>query len=190
MSIFKDSGIIIKITKLDNKEFLYTIFTEKFWKIITRKKISKKEKTLDLWYYITCEIESSKKSDINKIWWIKILSEFLSKNTEYQNGKKFSEINNYLMLLNTILKKTAFWVPNTPILEIIKKINKYNKNDLEMKLILSNLKVINVLWELNIENKDITISKILKFINKNEITNILKLSWINEKQKKKLQNIL
>ena len=184
MSIFKDSGIIIKITKLNNKEFLYTLFSKRFWKVMTKKKFSKKEKTLDLWYYITCEIESSKMSDINKIWWIKISSEFLSKN------KSFSEINNYLILLNTIFKKTAFWVPNISILEIIKEINKYYKDDLEVKLILSNLKVIDILWELDIKNKDITISKILKFINENEIRNILKLSWITTKQKKELQNIL
>jgi len=190
MSIFKDSGIIIKTTKLKDKEFLYTIFTKTFWKILAKKKFSKKEKSLDLWYYINFEIETSKKIEslktseiINKIRFIKILNEFQTSN------RNFIEINNYLILLNTILKKTAFWVENMEILEIIKAINIYSKEDLEIKLILANLKIINILWELDIQNKNETISKILKFISKNNIKTILKLNWINEEIKKELQNI-
>lgn len=184
MSIFKDSGIIIKINKLNQKEFLYTIFSNNYWKIVTQKKFSKKEKSLDLWYYINFEIETPKNSNVNKIRSISILSEFSNRN------KSFSEINNYLILLNTIFRKTAIWVENKELIEIAKIMNKYNKNDLEIKLILANLKAIDVLWELDIQNKNITISKILNFINKNKIQNILKLSWISSDIKKELQSLL
>lgn len=184
MSIFKDSATVLKITKLNNKEFLYTIFTDKFWKIVTKKKFSKKEKALDLWYYINCEIETSKNSDISKIWWIKIVNEFLNIN------RNFNEINNYLILINTIIKKTAVWIENIKINEVIKRINIYNNTDLEVKIILAQIKIINLLWELNINNKNETISKILKFINNNDIETILKLTWLNEEIKKDLQSIL
>jgi len=184
MSIFNDSAVVLKITKLNNKEFLYTIFTKNFWKILATKKFSNKEKNLDLWYYVNFEIETSKNSDINKIKSIKILSEFLSQD------KNYSQINNYLILLNSILKKTAFWVANHSIVEAIKQINIYSKDDLEIKLILANLKIINLLWELDTNNKNPTISKILNFIDKNNIENILKLTWINDEIKKELQNIL
>lgn len=184
MSIFNDSWVVLKITKLNDKEFLYTIFTKTFWKILAKKKFSKKEKSLDLWYYVNFELETSKKSDINKIKSIKILSEFLSQD------KNFSEINSYLILLNTILQKTAFWVANIEILELVKSIQNYSKKDLELKLLLANIKILDILWELDVTNKNQTIEKILKFINNNNFKTIMKLTWISDELKKDLQNIL
>ncbi|MDQ7023572.1 MAG: hypothetical protein Q9M97_08830 [Candidatus Gracilibacteria bacterium] len=58
------------------------------------------------------------------------------------------------------------------------------------KLILSQLKIINILGLLDTENKNITIKKILNFINKNNITNILRLTGINENLELELKNIV
>ena len=182
MSIFKDSWIILKIQKQANKDFLYTIFSYKFWKIFAIKKLSNKEKQLDLWYHINYEIRTN--TNINKISNIKIINEFNNQN------KTFNELNSYLQLLSIILHKTAFWVENIEIFEIVSKINKYKKQDLEIKIILASLKVIHILWELNIENKNSQTAKILKFISINNFSKIIKLSWINEDIKKELQNIL
>ena len=182
MSIFKDSAIILKIQKDSNKNFIYTLFSLKFWKIIAVKKFSNKEKNLDLWFHINYEIKTSQQ--INKISNIKIINEFNLLN------KNFIQINNYLLLLNTILKKTPFWVENTEIFEIINIINKYNNPDIELKITLAQLKIINILWELDINNKNQTISKILKFISQNNFWKIIKLTWINENIKKELQEIL
>ena len=184
MSIFKSSWVVLHIFKLKEKEFLYTIFTSDFWKIKATKKYSKKEKTLDLWYLINFEIETNKNSDINKIKSVKIISEFLNQQ------KNFIQINNYLTLLSIIAKNTATWVPHIEIIEIIKQINTYNKPDLEIKLVLSQLKIVDILWELNINHQNQTVWKILNFINKNNFSKILKLSWIDKEIKKELQNIL
>ena len=88
MSIFKDSWIILKIQKSSDKNFIYTLFSLKFWKVIAVKKVSNKEKSLDLWFHINYEIKTSEK--INKISNIKIINEFNTIN------KDFSQINSYL----------------------------------------------------------------------------------------------
>ncbi len=180
MSIFKDSWIILKIQKSSDKNFIYTIFSLKFWKIIAVKKVSKKEKNLDLWFQINYEIKTWDK--INKVSNIKIINEFNTIN------KNFSQINSYLNMLYLILKNTAFWVENKEIFEIINLINKYTNPDIETKLILTQLKIKNVLWELDVNHKNPTISKILSFINKNKFSKIIKLTWINQEIKKELQN--
>jgi hypothetical protein len=49
---------------------------------------------------------------------------------------------------------------------------------------------LNILWILDIENNNSLLKKILYFINKNKIENILKLTWINEKLENDLKNIV
>ena len=60
----------------------------------------------------------------------------------------------------------------------------------EEKLIFAQLKIISNLWLLNIENNDLTIKKILSFIQKNSILDILKLKWLNDELKNILKQII
>ncbi len=161
-------------------EFLYTIFTNDYWKIKCNKKLSKTEKTLDLWYIINFEITTKENVSIHKIRNIKIISEFS------HEKKTFSELNNYLILLSIILKKTPDWSPIHELFNLTELIN-ISENINEIKLILIRLKVLSIFWELNENNSNKTISKILKFINSNKIEKILKLTWINTKLKKELE---
>ena len=182
MSIFKTKWIILKINKIKNKEFLYTIFTKDYWKIKCNTKLSKNEKILDLWYLINFEIYTKENVSIHKIRNIKISSEF-----SYEN-KNFKQINLYLVILSIINKNTPDWTAIYELFELIEILNITLDND-EIKLNLIRLKIISILWELNEYNSDITISKILKFINSNKIEKILKLTWINEELKNKLETI-
>jgi len=182
MSIFKDSVFILKVKKMQNKEFVYTVFSLKFWKVIAVKKISSKEKALDIWYQINCEIKTN--DNINKISNITIINEFNPKN------RNFDEINSYLILIKSILEKTPYWVDNSDIFEILNRINKYTSENILEKIILANIKIIDILWELDINHKNPTISKILNFINKNNFSRIINLTWINKEIKKELQEIL
>jgi len=182
MSTFKTKWIILKIIKLKPGEFLYTIFTKDYWKIRCNKKLSKKEKTLDLGYLINFEIISKENASIHKIRNIKIISEFnLQK-------KSFSIINNYLIFLSIVLNKTPNWSPIYELFDLLQIINSYNNID-DLKLILAKLKTISILWELWEEHSDPIIKKILKFINCNKIDRILMLSGINEKIEKKLEEL-
>lgn len=193
MSIFKSKWIIIKTKKIGDKKLLYTILSSDYWKILCNKKFSTKEKKLDLGYVINFEIEVKKWVNIHNIKNIKILSEFNSL------WKKYSIIKNFLDLLNIVNKKLPEKLVNLEIFNTLEKIIKYDQPQslliqegrlTVLKLILSQLKIINLLWLLNIENKDPIIKKILNFINKNKIENILKLAWINDDLERKLENIL
>ncbi len=182
MSIFKTKWIILKISKLKEKDFIFDVFTYDYGKIKIQKKDTKKEKTLDIWYIVNFEIETKEWRDISKAKNIKIKSEF-----RYEN-KEFKVINEYLNIIWLIYKRLPEWLHFKEIFEIIEEIND-KKNLNETKLILAKLKVIDYFWELKIENEDIIVEKILKFVNKNKIKEILKLSGIDEKTQKKLEKI-
>jgi len=182
LSIFKTKWIILKISKIKNQEFLYTIFTKEYWKIRCNKKLSKKEKNLDLWYIINFEIITKENVSIHKIKNIKIISEFNS------NNKSFYELNLYLTILSIILNKTANWLAIFELYDLIEILNK-EKNINDIKLILIKLKIISIFWELYENHNNQIISKILKFINQNKIDRIIKLTWINDEIKKELEII-
>ena len=159
---------------------MYTIFSYDYWKIKATKKIAKSEKNLDLWYIINFEIETKNNPNIHKIKNIKILSEFNSEN------KWFFIINKYLEILSVIFKQIPDWITVHEIYNIMELIN--TKTNLsEIQLILSKLKILSIVGELNIEHNNKTISKILKFISSNNINDIFRLSWIDEKMKKELE---
>lgn len=175
MSIFKDKAIVIKIDKLKDKELLYTLFTYEYWKIKAVKKISKREKSLDLWYIINFEIVTKENSSIHKIKNIKIMSQF-----NIEKNMNFNELNLYLEILTKVYKEIPDWLENKEVFSIIDAIN--NKKIInEEKLILSKLKIKSLLWDLIIDNKDKTIEKILKYINNSKIDDILKLKINDEK---------
>jgi len=182
LSIFKTKWIILKIQKINNWEFLYTIFTKEYWKIKCNKKLSKKEKTIDLWYIVNFEITTKENSSIHKIRNIKILSEFLVEN------KSFKELNVYLTILAIILNKTPNWLPISELFELVEILNNFVNIDLIL-LNLIRLKTISIFWELNENHKNNIVAKILKFININKIDRILKLTWINESIEKELEII-
>lgn len=182
MSIFKTKWIIIKIDKIAKNDFLYTIFSYDYWKIKANKKIAKKEKILDIGYMINFEIETKKDITIHKIRNIKILSSF-----DYEK-KSFLLINNFLELIALILKNSPEWMPISEIYNILDYINNYKKLT-EEKILLAKLKITNILWNLPIDSNDKITEKILKFIHKNNIKEIFKLKWIEDEQKKILENI-
>jgi len=181
LSIFKTKWIILKIHKTKPWDFLYTIFTKEYWKIICNKKISKKEKTLDLWYLINFEIITKEHQKIHKIKSIKIISQFSN------NNKTFNELNNYLILLALINEKSPQWLVIIELFELIELINNSNIN--EITLIILKLKIISIFWELNENHNNKIIAKILKFINSNKVNRLLKLTWITEELKKELELI-
>lgn len=183
MSIFKDKAIVLKIEKIWEKDLLYTLFSNDFWKIRANKKFNKKEKNIDLGYIINFEISTKENVKIHKIKNIKIKSEF-----NLKNNKTFSEINIFLEILNIFLREFPDWVNNKEAFNIIEEINK-KENINEINLILAKLKLKSIIWNLNLENDDLIVKKILKFIYNNKINNILKLVWISENTKNILKSL-
>lgn len=194
LSIFNDKAIVLKINKAawnnsnennfwkktSDKELLYTLFTKSYWKIKASKNYTKTEKNIDLGYVINFEIMTKENSKIHKIKNIKIKSEF-----NLNKDKNFYELNKYLEILALVYREIPEWIAFEEIFDVVETINNYEKID-ETKLILAKIKIKSLLWNLNVEHNDKIIEKILKFINISKIENILKLTWINEEQKKEL----
>lgn len=183
MSIFKSQWVILKIKKIEEKKHLYTILTSDYWKILCNKKFSSREKSLDLGYLINFEIEVKKWVNIHNIKNIKIISEFES------IWKKYSTIENFLILLNIVHLKLPEKLVNLEIFNALRIIIKNKKLD-SSKLILSQLKILNILGLLGLESKNLIIKKILYFINNNNIENVLKLIWIDKKLELELGDIV
>lgn len=183
MSIFKTSWVILKINSLKETEFLFDVFSYDYWKLKLKAKKSKKEKNLDVWYIINFEVNVKKENQIHEIKNIKIKSEF-----DYLN-KDYETILEYLELLKLIDEKCPLSMPIYEIFNILNEINNF-ENITEEKLIFSKLKILNILWLLPEKHINEKIQKILSFISKESIKNILKLKWLDEKTKVDLKNIL
>lgn len=182
MSNFKTKAVILKINKLSKNDFIYTILSYDYWRLKVNKKVGLREKNLDLWYIINCEIKTNQKSDIHKIKNIKIISEF------YYEDKDFKIINSFLdliALINNNLPENMVFFEIYNLLETTIRYKKITYN----KLLLIKLKVINLIWLLNIESDNNLVKKILSYINKNSIKDIIKLKWIDENTKVKLEHI-
>lgn len=183
MSIFKTSWVIIKINSIKNNEFLFDIFSYDYWKIKLKAKKSKKEKSLDIWYIINFEVNVKKENSIHEIKNVKIKNEFDYLNKDYQT------IFEYLEILKILNYQCPLNMSIPEIYNILNEINNF-ENITEEKLIFSKLKILFILWILKIDNEDKNIEKILSFISKESIKNVLKLKWLDEKTKIKLKNIL
>lgn len=183
MLIFKSSWIILKIHKVNEKDFLYTIFTQEYGKIMCQKKYSKTEKSLDIGYVIQFEIETKEDKKVHKMRNIKILSDFAPTN------KSFDVLQNYLELLAMILKNIPEWVQTYGILDIIEIIHAY-ENITADKIVLSKMKLLHIFWTLPYEHTNETTHKVLKFIHVKSISEIFKLWTIPEDIKKDLESFL
>lgn len=168
MSVFKSKGIILKKLGQREKEIIYDIFTYDFWRIKCKKKLKTKEKSLDIGYIINFEIETKDGVDIHKIKNIKIKSEF-----DYE-GKSFELIHEYLKFLSTIISHIPNGVSVKEISELVEEVNEKKKLDI-FKLQLARLKVLDICWVLELEHSNETVRKILEYISKSRIKDILKL---------------
>ena len=182
MSVFKTKWIILKIDKPKDKDFLYTVFTYDFGKIRVSKKKNTKEKTLDLGYIINAEIRTKEWFDIHKISNIKIISEF-----DYKE-KDFALIQKYLEILAFVINQAPDWVALYEVFTILETINTYKNID-TTKLLLTKLKLLQCFWNLDISHENITVQKILKFIDNRNIDDVLKLTGINTDIEGKLREI-
>lgn len=183
MSLFKTTWIILKKSKLKENEDFLSVFTDEYWKINLKAKKTKKEKSLDLGYIINFEVNVKWENNINEIRNIKIRNELNYNNYDYKI------IYEYLNILNLVEKNCPLNMQNHWIFEIFNKINSYDWLTFE-KLLFLKAKILNFLWILKTENQNENIKKVLIFIEKSSVDNILKLKWLSENDIYLLENIL
>lgn len=183
MSVFKTFWIILKVQKIKENDFFLDLFCYDYWKIKLKAKKTKDFKNLDIWYNINFEIDVKKQNSIHEIKNIKIKNDF-----NYIN-KEYSVLIQYLDIVKLLIEKLPNHEPVYEIYNVLNEINNY-KNITEEKLIFSKLKLLNILWVLNIHNSDLNIQKILSFISKESISNVLKLKWLDEKTLSLIKNMI
>jgi len=183
MSLFKTKAIILEIKKQSKDNHLYFVFSSDYWKILVNKKVRPKEKNLDIWYNINCEIIVNQNKDIHKIKNIKILNQF-----DY-NNKNYSLIISYLELIWLLNQNLKHWLVNPAFYKIIDKINSLKNID-KTKIILAKLKILHQLWILQEKHCDNIICKILNFISQNNIDKILLLKILDDDIINKLEQII
>jgi|GEM_PF-740558 len=136
--LFKTKAIILHLEKNSKNEFVYSVFSQEYGKFLIQKKIKSKEKNLDIGYIINAEIKTKEGTTIHKVGNIKIKSEFL------YESKLFEEINEYLTIMNIILKNCPFGLKIEEIFFIMEKVNE-EKNINFQKLLITKLKIYNIL---------------------------------------------
>jgi hypothetical protein len=99
---------------------------------------------------------------------IKILSDFTPAN------KSFDVLQNYLELLALILRNTPEGIQAYGVIDIVQAIHEYENITAE-KILLAKLKLLHIFGSLPDEHKNSTIHKILNFIHKQKISEILRL---------------
>lgn len=182
MSVFKDSAIVLKIQKLDEKKLLYQVFSRDFWKISVTKNYSKKEKNIDLGNLVNFEIVTKETANIHRIKNVKIISSF---NTQQ---KSFSLLNSYLEVLYKVHKEFQAGVANREIFELLSSLNQ-NEKLREVDLLLATLKIDSIEWVLQNNHNNPQIQKILSFIQRENFRTIMKLWGFTESVINELKQI-
>ena len=183
MSVFKTHWIILKTQKLKESEFLLDVFCYDYGKLKLKTKKSKDYKTLDIWYNINFEINVKKENQIHEIKNVKIKNEF-----DYLQ-KDYETILEYLKIIKIVLEKTPEHQEIKEIYNILNEINTF-LNITKEKLIFAKLKILYVLWTLNIHSNNQTLQKILLFISKENISNIMKLKWLDENTQTEIEKLI
>ena len=181
MSFLKSKAIVLKKKRMSDKEFIYTVFSYEFGKIDCKKKVSSKEKPLDIGYDINFEIFWKNAQSLATIRNINILHELKSQDQNYET------IFSFMQLMHEIDKNTEKWIPVYAIYELMHELHQ-KKITLD-HVILAWLKLKHILWILPGEHENQTVQRILNFIYKNPIQRVLLLVGIEPDIQKMLKEL-
>lgn len=181
MHIFKAKWIVLRVLSKNEKDFLYSIFFEEYWKLIISYKRKAKEKMLDIGNIFSGEISTQEGRKIHNLRNIKIKSFF------HPKEKSFEEINLYLEILSLVEKKLIEGNPVPEIFSLLEILGEKSEKLTYEKLLLTRLKIMDIFWELRTHDENEVVEKILKFIHHYGIKDILKLKWLEEETVEKLK---
>ncbi len=181
MSTFKTSGIVIKKSQINEKQEMLVVFSKEFGKIVVFSKITKKEKMLDIGNIFNFEAKVKNDSSVTDMKNITILYQFQYTSWTYDMMIEFMEI---LKILYDFCPK---WIPNQEIFELFENLRHTPLT--HEKFIFAKIKLYEILWLLEMPQKNPTIQKIFLFVSQNSIQKILKLTGLNQELLSELKNI-
>lgn len=182
MSLFSSQGIILRIQKLKDKQELYTIFTREYGSIQVTRKYSQRNKPVDLGTIISSEIETKPERDIHTIRNLKIRSQFDAQRASFEMTHRF------LLLLHYAYTHLPLGHSIPEVFEVLSELAKIQSPETQ-DILLSQLKIMDILWNLDIEHQDATIKKILRFIHESPIQKVLKLTGLKDEDTQKLEEV-
>ena len=185
MNFFKSEWIILSLKKINEKEVLYKVFFREYGKIVVKKQKKNREKNLDVWYRVSCEIITyeDSKNILPSITNVKILSFYITERKTYR------EIEWYLKTLAYLEKQLPEWLSHTEIYDMIPYLHK-ETHLTQISYLLFRLKILSFSWYIEIIDEEAILSRVVRFIEKNSIEEILKLKEIPSNIEKKLEKLL
>jgi len=183
MAYFKTEWLVLKVKKISENQSLYTIFFKDYGILTVNKKKKVREKPIDSWYLISCEIITKKTEDIHLIGNIWIISFFSPEEKPYKN------VAHFLNIIQRIHTELPHWNPHYEIYDILSTAIKNDFFRIYDTLILTHLKIIALLWNLPDTNSHPTVTKTITFIHKYSFKEICKLWKIPEDTIEHLEKI-
>jgi len=181
MSFFKTQWIVLQVGKYSEQELFYKMLFRDYGILTVKKKKKVREKPIDVWYLVSCEIVTHSEKKVHTIGNIRIKSFFQSE------WKSYSEIESFLTLLSKLKKELPEWSPHYETYDILSRfIELWDIHH----LLLTHLKLTQLLWNLPDTHSNETVQKILKFIHSHSYKDILRLKNIPEETQKKLEHLL
>lgn len=182
MSLFKSSWLILRFSSPKQEDLLFYVFTYDYGRIILKTKKKKKEKMLDSGFFINFEIHVKKNQDIHEMSNIKIKHEFPYLTQNYET------LYEYLFILKIINEKAPLRTPIYEIFTLLEHIN--TSTPTPEKLIIAQLKILDIFWILEEQNHPPIIQKILYFIQNENIFTLWKLTGVTWEIKNELKKII
>jgi len=184
MGIFKTEWVVFQVFKATEKEIQYTVFFKDYGVLRVSRKKKNKEKSIDIWQHISCEVLTSHSKSLATLSQISIISSFQSVERTY------SELEKFLKILALIYKELPYWSPHYEIFNLLTVMIAYWDKINVQQLIITSLKIVWIVWNLPDKNSDPLVQKILKFIHTHSYSDILRLGKIPEETQKKLEQLL
>ncbi len=174
MHYFKTEWIILSKKRQSEKEVLYRILFKEYGILHVKKMRKTREKEFDIWYIISCEIITHKnsKDSIPSITNIKIRDFFRPQE------KKYNEIIEFLTSINAIIKCLPQWLPHTELYHLWEYMLSRQDELTPLSHILLRLKIQCYNGELTWDHSDPNIKKILRFVQKWTVSDILRLKTV------------
>jgi len=183
MAYFKTEWLVLKVKKISENQSLYIIFFKDYGILTVSKKKKIREKPIDSWYLISCEIITKKTQEIHLIGNIHIIAFFSAAETEYKTVKGF------LYLLHKVHSELPHGNPHYEIYNIVSlslRNTLFSHYDL---VLLAHLKIMSFLGNLSDTHSSPITDKTLKCIHKYNYRELCKLWKIPIETKKDLEKI-
>lgn len=184
MSIFKANWIVLQSKKNNQWNFLYDVFFYEFWILSVTKSTRKKEKTLDIWDILSCELLSSSSKLLPSI------SNFKKKESFY-HANSYTHMENFMRTCAYFLHKIPKKYPHHTLWNFLQEsiVSKHSFSQEYYCLII--LKFDATLWKLGDTHENEVTQKVLKFIHQsNNLKDLYRLKNIPQSTLEDLKKLL